>query len=89
MGGREFDRSLVDHFAGVLKKQGADIYAKKRALHRLKSQMHKSKEVLSANKETEFVLEGIIDDIDLKGRSFLLLAHRVMKFYREDYARGL
>jgi molecular chaperone DnaK (HSP70) len=30
--------------------------------------MHKSKEVLSANKETEFSLDGLINDIDFRGK---------------------
>ena len=67
LGGREFDRSIVAHFASQLLKKGGDIYSNKRAHYRMLAQMHKSKEVLSANKETEFSLDGLVYDIDFKG----------------------
>lgn len=70
MGGREFDRSLVEHYTKELAEKGNDIKANKRAHFRLLSQMHKTKEILSANKEIGFNIDDLVPGLDFKGTTY-------------------
>lgn len=66
MGGREFDRSLVEYYSKELAEKGSDLKANKRAHFRLLSQMHKTKEILSANKEIGFSIDDLLEGVDFK-----------------------
>eukprot|EP01128_Nolandella_sp_AFSM9_P005184 TRINITY_DN2479_c0_g2_i1.p1 TRINITY_DN2479_c0_g2~~TRINITY_DN2479_c0_g2_i1.p1 ORF type:complete len:968 (-),score=344.72 TRINITY_DN2479_c0_g2_i1:18-2822(-) len=67
--GREIERRLVEHFGKILlEKHGVDIKTNERARYRLAAQMIKSKEVLSANKDTQFLIESIAPDVDFGGK---------------------
>lgn len=68
IGGHDFDACLANHFASVFEKQhpGKDVRSKPRMMARILQQSQKVKEILSANTETFFVIESLIDDIDFR-----------------------
>lgn len=70
LGGLDFDRLLVDHFAAEFKpKYKIDIKSKKRAELRLLNECEKLKKQMSANKTpVQLNVECIMDDKDVSGK---------------------
>jgi molecular chaperone DnaK len=64
LGGEDFDRVLVDHFAGIFARDnpGMDLRKDRVALQRLKEQAEKAKHELSSALETEINLPFIAAD---------------------------
>jgi len=65
LGGRDFDKALVDHFAQVFKeKYKIDINSNAKALHRVYAAVEKLKKILSANAASPLNIESVMNDID-------------------------
>jgi len=68
-GGSDLDRTMTEHFAKEFdEKHKKKIHEAPKAISKLRQQTEKIKVVLSANKETVMVIEGLMDDIDFKSR---------------------
>jgi heat shock 70kDa protein 4 len=66
LGGRNFDKALVDHFVEVFKqKYKIDIKSNSKALHRLYSAVEKVKKILSANAAAPLNIESVMNDVDV------------------------
>ncbi|KAF8249776.1 heat shock protein 70 [Wilcoxina mikolae CBS 423.85] len=65
LGGRNIDKALIDHFAGVFKeKYKIDIYTNAKAYFRVASAVEKLKKVLSANAQAPINVESVMNDVD-------------------------
>eukprot|EP01126_Amoeba_proteus_P001895 TRINITY_DN10588_c0_g1_i7.p1 TRINITY_DN10588_c0_g1~~TRINITY_DN10588_c0_g1_i7.p1 ORF type:complete len:888 (-),score=230.68 TRINITY_DN10588_c0_g1_i7:145-2808(-) len=64
VGGRDFTRVLVDYWIKSLRTKISDIDTKPRVWSKLWTQMRKTREVLSANKETSFLIPNLDGDFD-------------------------
>lgn len=69
--GLGFDKVLAEHFAGVFdqlpsRKQKSSIRSSMQGMIKLMRECNKLKEVLSANKETPFYVENLLDGEDFK-----------------------
>ena len=68
-GGDALDMLLVDHFLSDFKaKHGTDLANNARAIGKMRRQVRKTKEILSANKEAPFSVESLHDEIDLHSK---------------------
>ena len=68
-GGEDMDMVLVDHFAAefdAAHKPSASALASPRAVSKLRKQVRKTKEILSANKEAPISVEGMHEDHDFR-----------------------
>ena len=66
LGGRDFDKELVEHFAKVFKeKYKIDVKTSPKALHRVYTGVEKLKKVLSANMTAPLHIESVMNDIDV------------------------
>jgi len=67
IGGDAFDRALLEHFADEFKaKSGKDIRENPRAIAKMKKQVKRTKEILSANNAAPISVEGLMDDMDFR-----------------------
>jgi len=68
LGGRSFDKNLVDHFAAEFKeKYKIDVNTNRRAYIRLEVAAEKLKKLLNTVPEGPINIESIMNDIDVKG----------------------
>jgi heat shock 70kDa protein 4 len=66
LGGRDFDKAIVDHFAKVFKdKYKIDVKSNSKALHRVYAGVEKLKKILSANLSSPLNIESVMNDIDV------------------------
>lgn len=66
-GGRNFDKALVDHFAGEFKEKfKLDITTNAKALIRVATAAEKLKKILSANAQAPLSIESLMDDKDVR-----------------------
>lgn len=66
-GGRNFDKALVDHFAGEFKEKfKLDITTNPKALIRVATAGEKLKKILSANAQAPLSIESLMDDKDVR-----------------------
>jgi len=69
VGGDALDMLLVEHFQEEFKqKHGTDLSTITRAVGKMRKQVRKTKEILSANKEAPFSVESLHDEIDLRSK---------------------
>ena len=70
LGGRDFDRRLMEHFAQEFKdKYKVDAFTKRKALIRLTAECEKLKKLMSANSTPiPLNIECFMDDKDVSGR---------------------
>ncbi|KAK3268430.1 hypothetical protein CYMTET_23068 [Cymbomonas tetramitiformis] len=70
LGGRDFDKVLVDKFAAEFKAKsgGCDVFSNSRALLRLRVACEKLKKVLSANAEAPINIECLMDERDFSSK---------------------
>lgn len=65
LGGRDFDKALVDHLAKEFHgKYKVDIYSHARALARTQAAAEKTKKILSANQQAPVNVESLMPDVD-------------------------
>lgn len=58
---------LVDHFAAEFKQQvGIDVLKHPKGMAKLKKQVKRTKEILSANSEASITVESLADDHDFR-----------------------
>ena len=68
-GGDTLDMLVMDHFMAEFKeKHGTDLTKIPRAVGKMRKQVRKTKEILSANREAPFSVESLHDDIDLRSK---------------------
>lgn len=66
LGGRDFDKVLVAHFAQVFKEKfKIDINTNSKALHRVYASVEKLKKILSANAAAPLNIESVMNDVDV------------------------
>ena len=66
LGGRNFDKALVDHFAKDFQQRyKIDITTNPKALHRVYAGVEKLKKILSANMSAPLNIESLMNDIDV------------------------
>jgi heat shock 70kDa protein 4 len=66
LGGRDFDKALVEHFANVFKeKYKIDVKSNSKALHRVYAGVEKLKKILSANMSAPLNIESVMNDVDV------------------------
>ena len=66
LGGRDFDKALVDHFAQEFQhKYKIDVKSNSKALHRVYAGVEKVKKILSANLAAPLNIESVMNDIDV------------------------
>lgn len=78
---------LVDYFADEFNKQvgnGVDVRNSPKAMAKLKKQVKRTKEILSANTMAPISVESIYDDLDFRSVVFFYTAiiHLSFVFYR-------
>jgi heat shock protein 4 len=67
LGGRDFDRALVEHLQKeFLGKYKIDIFTNPKALTRVYAAAEKLKKVLSANQQAPLNIESLMNDIDVR-----------------------
>lgn len=67
LGGRNFDKALVDHLAKEFHgKYKLDIYSNGKALTRVQAAAEKMKKILSANQQAPLNIESLMNDIDVR-----------------------
>ncbi|KAL2021937.1 hypothetical protein VTK56DRAFT_6356 [Thermocarpiscus australiensis] len=67
LGGRNFDRALVEHLAKEFHgKYKIDIFSNPKALTRVYAAAEKLKKVLSANQQAPLNIESLMNDIDVR-----------------------
>ena len=88
-GGEDMDMLLVDHFAAEFDakhKPKVSVSDAPKAIAKLRKQVRKTKEILSANREAPLSVEGMHEDVDfrssIKRTTFEELAARVGLFDR-------
>ena len=65
LGGRNFDKTLVAHFAQLFKeKHKTDLFSNPKAVFRMASAVEKLKKILSANATAPLNVESLMNDID-------------------------
>jgi len=69
VGGDTLDMLVMDHFMAEFKeKHGTDLTKIPRAVGKMRKQVRKTKEILSANREAPFSVESLHNDIDLRSK---------------------
>ena len=95
-GGEDLDVLLVDHFLNEFKEKHAketenDVTTDKRAVAKLRKQVRKTKEMLSANKDAPVSVEGMFEDIDFRSsidrETFETLAEKTFQRMLEPLRR--
>ncbi|XP_042436659.1 heat shock 70 kDa protein 17-like [Zingiber officinale] len=69
LGGQDMELRLVEHFADEFNKQlgsGVDVRKSPKAMAKLKKQVKRTKEILSANTAAPISVESLLDDIDFR-----------------------
>ncbi|KAL1869981.1 hypothetical protein VTK73DRAFT_2875 [Phialemonium thermophilum] len=67
LGGRNFDKALVDHLAREFHgKYKIDIYSNPKAVCRVAAAAEKVKKILSANQQAPLNIESLMNDIDVQ-----------------------
>lgn len=67
LGGQNMEMRLVDHFAAQFKSQtGIDVYKHPKGMAKLKKQVKRTKEILSANTEAGISVESMVEDHDFR-----------------------
>lgn len=67
LGGRNFDKALLDHFAKEFQgKYKIDIYSNPKAMTRVLAAAEKLKKVLSANQQAPLNIESLMNDVDVR-----------------------
>ncbi|CAI9275396.1 unnamed protein product [Lactuca saligna] len=69
LGGQNLELRLVEHFADEFNKQvgnGVDVRKSAKAMAKLKKQVKRTKEILSANSAAPFSVESLLDDRDFR-----------------------
>lgn len=69
LGGQDMEKRLVEHFADEFNKQlgnGVDVRKSAKAMAKLKKQVKRTKEILSANTMAPISVESIYDDRDFR-----------------------
>ncbi|KAK4768891.1 hypothetical protein SAY86_027041 [Trapa natans] len=69
LGGQDMELRLVEHFADEFNKQvgnGIDVRKSPKAMAKLKKQVKRTKEILSANKAAPISVESLYDDRDFR-----------------------
>ncbi|KAG0612998.1 hypothetical protein M758_6G068300 [Ceratodon purpureus] len=67
LGGQTMETRLVDHFAAEFKqKSGIDVLKHPKGMAKLKKQVKRTKEILSANSEASITVESLADDHDFR-----------------------
>lgn len=67
LGGQTMELRLVEYFADEFNKQnGVDVRKFPKSMAKLKKQVKRTKEILSANTMAPISVESIYDDIDLR-----------------------
>ncbi|KAL4569956.1 hypothetical protein LXL04_025605 [Taraxacum kok-saghyz] len=69
LGGQNLELRLVEHFADEFNKQvgnGVDVRKSPKAMAKLKKQVKRTKEILSANSAAPFSVESLLDDRDFR-----------------------
>lgn len=69
LGGEQFELRLVEYFADEFNKQlgtGFDVRKSPKAMAKLKKQVKRTKEILSANTAAPISVESIYDDRDFR-----------------------
>ncbi|CDJ41702.1 heat shock protein, putative [Eimeria tenella] len=68
LGGRDLDLLIAQHFAKIFEKQhGLNPLENLKARLKLEDQAERTKKILSANSETTFAIECLMEDRDLSG----------------------
>jgi molecular chaperone DnaK (HSP70) len=68
LGGRDFDRAIANHMMAFAKdKYKLDLASNVKAVLRVLKQCERTKKMLTANIESPFNLECIMNDVDVKG----------------------
>ena len=66
LGGRDFDKALIDHFAAEFKeKYKIDIKSNGKAMVRVGAAAEKLKKILSANQQAPLNIESLMNDVDV------------------------
>jgi len=69
IGGQKMESSLVEYFADEFNKKlgnGVDVRKSPKAMAKLKKQVKRTKEILSANTVAPISVESLYDDIDFR-----------------------
>lgn len=69
LGGQNMELRLVEYFADEFNKQvgnGVDVRKSPKAMAKLKKQVKRTKEILSANTMAPISVESLYDDIDFR-----------------------
>jgi heat shock protein 4 len=67
LGGRDFDKALLDHFAKeFLGKYKIDIRSNPKAMTRVLAAAEKLKKILSANQQAPLNIESLMNDVDVR-----------------------
>lgn len=67
LGGRNFDKALVDHLAkDFQEKYKIDIHSNGKAVTRVQAAAEKMKKILSANQQAPLNIESLMNDIDVR-----------------------
>lgn len=67
LGGQTMETRLVDHFAAEFKqKVGIDVFKHPKGMAKLKKQVKRTKEILSANSEASITVESLVDEHDFR-----------------------
>lgn len=67
LGGQNMETRLVDHFAAEFKeKSGIDVFNHPKGMAKLKKQVKRTKEILSANSEASISVESLVDGHDFR-----------------------
>jgi len=68
IGGRDFDRLLVNHFADEFQEKfKVNIRSNPKALFRLEQACEKAKNILTVNSQAPISIESIMNDVDVRG----------------------
>jgi hypoxia up-regulated 1 len=88
LGGQNMEMRLVDHFAAQFKSQtGIDVYKHPKGMAKLKKQVKRTKEILSANTEAGISVESMVEDHDFRQTIFHAL-HKLEIFFLEQLNRS-
>lgn len=86
LGGQNLELRLVEHFADEFNKQvgnGVDVRKSPKAMAKLKKQVKRTKEILSANTMAPISVESLYDDRDFRLVEYFWIS--VQKFYQHYF----
>jgi hypoxia up-regulated 1 len=76
LGGQDMELKLVEYFADEFNKKlgdGVDIRKNSKAMAKLKKQVKRTKEILSANTAAPISVESLYDDLDFRLICFMVM----------------